>query len=176
MLGMDTRSTVHSPRSVDVGKGESRLLARGRSLRLPGACAPVASWNERSGFDRTSHSGGAAPESHRLPYGSFGVRRTLRRRGRMRANEIHRKGKPLDEPLPPARIRSSTPHYRDVKNYGEVKNTLSLGRFAAISSRAPNRLAVMSFPSWPTIIQPKLLAGLDRHPRTSLVRVDEDHT
>jgi len=48
--------------------GGSRLLARGRWARLPGERTPQ--WHVEPPLpivDRASHSGGAAPDSHRLP-------------------------------------------------------------------------------------------------------------
>ena len=65
--------------SVVMGAGRARLLARGRQIRLPGTrqpCGfrwiPVACRTGVPGKSRTSHSGGAAPESHRLPFGPSG--------------------------------------------------------------------------------------------------------
>ena len=48
-------------------RGGSGLLARGRPTCLPGDVSPVAFSSGRSEYARASHSGGAAPDSHRLP-------------------------------------------------------------------------------------------------------------
>ena len=57
------------PKTSFWGAGEPSLLARGRYARLPRGSIPSGVLSRRSESEsQTSHSGGAAPDSHRLPF------------------------------------------------------------------------------------------------------------